>query len=103
MLIIYFSLLCFFFLQLFLFTSFVLFKLFFKILCLFSFQEANTLARPAFIVDNIDDDTIEEAAEESDEDDVLFDSVCAFCDNGGKLLWYVFLSYKLICFLCTKH
>lgn len=46
-------------------------------------EEANNLARPAFIVD---DDIIDEAAEESDEDDDLFDSVCVFCDNGGELL-----------------
>jgi hypothetical protein len=53
------------------------------------FQEVKELARPGFIVDDIDDDGIDEtvAEEESDEEDELFDSVCSFCDNGGELLW----------------
>ena len=34
------------------------------------------------------DDNVED--EENDEDDGgLFDSVCAICDNGGELLWYL--------------
>lgn len=39
--------------------------------------------------DNVED-------EENDEDgDDLFDSVCAICDNGSELLWYIFLvSYR---------
>ncbi|KAI4306164.1 hypothetical protein L6164_029465 [Bauhinia variegata] len=48
--------------------------------------EVRSLARPTFIVDDIYDDTTYEAAEESDGDDDLFDSVCAICDNGGNLL-----------------
>jgi len=28
--------------------------------------------------------------EDSDGEDELFDSVCAICDNGGQLLWYIF-------------
>jgi hypothetical protein len=53
------------------------------------FQEVKELARPGFIVDDIDDYAIDEtvAEEESDEEDELFDSVCSFCDNGGELLW----------------
>ena len=54
------------------------------------FQEAKDLARPGFIIDDIDNDMIDEMGEESDEEDGLFDSVCAICDNGGNILWYVF-------------
>ncbi|KAG6793586.1 hypothetical protein POTOM_002801 [Populus tomentosa] len=45
----------------------------------------------AFIVDDVEDDNFEDLEEdESNDEDELFDSVCAFCDNGGNLLWYVF-------------
>ena len=46
------------------------------------------MARPGFIIDDIDIDMVDGNAEESDEEDELFDSVCAFCDNGGNLVWY---------------
>jgi len=36
---------------------------------------------------------IDEIGEDSDGEDGLFDSVCAICDNGGELLWYVFSFY----------
>ncbi|GAU25086.1 hypothetical protein TSUD_257800 [Trifolium subterraneum] len=36
--------------------------------------------------DDIDNDIIEEADEDSKVEDDLFDSVCAFCDNGGSLI-----------------
>ncbi|KAK7288464.1 hypothetical protein RIF29_01924 [Crotalaria pallida] len=51
-------------------------------------EEAKDLARPGFIIDDIenDNDMIDEIVEESDEEDELFDSVCAICDNGGNLL-----------------
>lgn len=51
------------------------------------FQEVKDLARPGFIIDDIDNGMIDE---DSDGEDELFDSVCAICDNGGQLLWYVF-------------
>lgn len=51
------------------------------------FQEAKDLARPGFIIDDNDNDMIDEMGEESDEEDGLFDSVCAICDNGGNILW----------------
>lgn len=51
----------------------------------------------AFIVDDVEDDNFEDLEEdESNDEDELFDSVCAFCDNGGNLLWYIFF---LGCFL----
>lgn len=41
----------------------------------------------AFIVDDVEDDNFEDLEEdESNDEDELFDSVCAFCDNGGNLL-----------------
>ncbi|KAE9594114.1 hypothetical protein Lal_00017046 [Lupinus albus] len=49
-------------------------------------EEAKDLARPGFIIDDIENDITDEIAEESDEEDELFDSVCAICDNGGNLL-----------------
>ena len=39
------------------------------------------------IIDDIDNGMIDE---DSDGEDELFDSVCAICDNGGQLLWYIF-------------
>ena len=36
---------------------------------------------------------IDEFGEDSDGEDELFDSVCAICDNGGQLLWYVFFFF----------
>ena len=57
----------------------------FLIFCLY-FQDVQCTARPSFIVDDLDDeDMVDDAIEESDDD--VFDSVCAFCDNGGNLLW----------------
>lgn len=38
--------------------------------------------------DNHDDDGSSADDNQDDEPD-LFDSVCAICDNGGDLLWYV--------------
>ncbi|XP_028758489.1 protein ENHANCED DOWNY MILDEW 2 isoform X2 [Neltuma alba] len=65
-------------------------------------EEANNLARSGFIVSDdvideaddatdeadeaIEEDVIDEAAEEPVKDDELFDSVCVLCDNGGRLL-----------------
>ncbi|KAK7305189.1 hypothetical protein VNO77_43090 [Canavalia gladiata] len=49
-------------------------------------EEVKDLARPGFIIDDIDNDMIDETVEDSDEEDDLFDSVCAICDNGGNLL-----------------
>ncbi|XVE50756.1 hypothetical protein DITRI_Ditri01bG0188800 [Diplodiscus trichospermus] len=42
-----------------------------------------------FIVDDVDDAVDgpnQDYSSDDDEDDELFDSVCAFCDNGGELL-----------------
>lgn len=51
------------------------------------FQVVQTTDMSGFIVDDVDDDILDE---EEDEEEDVFDSVCAFCDNGGDLLWYVF-------------
>ncbi|XP_038688579.1 protein ENHANCED DOWNY MILDEW 2 isoform X2 [Tripterygium wilfordii] len=43
--------------------------------------------RPGFIVNDMDEDIADDADDDgANEDDELFDSVCAFCDNGGELL-----------------
>ena len=31
------------------------------------------------------------SADEEDDDEEPFDSVCSICDEGGPLLWYVYL------------
>lgn len=54
------------------------------------FQDIQAIEKPGFIVDHIEDYGIE-VEDESNDDDDLFDSVCAFCDNGGELLWYAFV------------
>lgn len=52
--------------------------------CRFIYQVPSA-SMSTFIVDDTDDvvDGIEE--DESEEED--YDTVCAFCDNGGDLLW----------------
>lgn len=46
------------------------------------------MARPEFIVDDIGNETIDEADEDPEEENDSSYTVCAFCDNGGALLWY---------------
>lgn len=77
--------------------SYILFVIFFESV-IHWFQEVKELARPGFIIDDIDNDEIDETAadEESDEEDALFDSVCSICDNGGNILWYSLISVVLI-------
>lgn len=66
------------------------------------FQEVKDLARPGFIIDDIDNGMIDE---DSDGEDELFDSVCAICDNGGQLLWYIFFVgyFNFVWFLCALY
>lgn len=45
-------------------------------------------AMSGFIVDDVDDELLDEEDDDSNEAEDLFDSVCAFCDNGGNILWY---------------
>lgn len=56
------------------------------------FQDIQATTKPGFIVDDAEDYMIDvEDESNDDDDDNLFDSVCAFCDNGGQLLWYAFV------------
>ncbi|KAM1754950.1 hypothetical protein ACFX11_007306 [Malus domestica] len=48
-------------------------------------QDIQATTKPGFIVDDTEEDMID-AEDESNDDDNLFDSVCAFCDDGGDLL-----------------
>ena len=48
-------------------------------------EDIQATTKPGFIVDDTEEDMID-AEDESSDDDNLFDSVCAFCDNGGDLL-----------------
>ncbi|XP_031743390.1 protein ENHANCED DOWNY MILDEW 2-like isoform X8 [Cucumis sativus] len=58
------------------------------------FQDAQRNMQPSFIVDDSDDeDMVDDAVEEESDDaveeesdDDVFDSVCAFCDNGGNII-----------------
>lgn len=49
----------------------------------------------------MDDDDDGDDDDDHDEDDggVLFDPVCALCDNGGELLWYAHNFYSFV--LCV--
>lgn len=49
-------------------------------------QDIEIRKKPKFIVDM--DDIDEDDGECFDEDDELYDPVCAICDNGGEILWY---------------
>lgn len=53
------------------------------------FKDVQSAPKPRFIVE---DDMMEVGEDDPDaeEDDDVFDSVCAICDNGGELLWYAF-------------
>ena len=70
--------------------NFYFLKLFFKPVNLSVFQVVQTTDMSGFIVDDVDDDILDE---EEDEEEDVFDSVCAFCDNGGDLLWYVLFNW----------
>lgn len=48
-------------------------------------QDAETSAVCGFI----DDDVIDEVEEGRSDDDDQVERVCAICDNGGDLLWFV--------------
>ncbi|CAL8151961.1 unnamed protein product [Prunus armeniaca] len=48
-------------------------------------EDIQATEKPGFIVDDLEDYVID-VEDESNDDDNLFDSVCAFCDNGGDLL-----------------
>lgn len=54
------------------------------------FQDAQRNVQPSFIVDDSDDEDMVDHAVEEESDDDVFDSVCAFCDNGGNIIWYAF-------------
>jgi len=60
------------------------------------FQEVNDFELPGFPVVGTDSDMIDKSNEESEETDVL--DVCALCDNGGNVTWYVIVSDELIHF-----
>ncbi|KAL5548514.1 hypothetical protein UlMin_003745 [Ulmus minor] len=54
-------------------------------------KDIQAKAMSRFIVDDTDDmiddeDEDEDEFDDDDDDDELFDSVCAFCDNGGELV-----------------
>lgn len=56
--------------------------------------DSSNLNQP-FIADDdeVDEDIKDDADDDSEDESDLFDSVCAICDNGGELLWYVFLFF----------
>ena len=49
-------------------------------------QNVQATSISGFIVDDVDDAPVLDDSSDDDDDNELFDSVCAFCDNGGKLL-----------------
>ena len=49
-------------------------------------EKVKNLVRPTFIVDDFNDDAMDDVLEEWNDDDECFDSICAFCENGGSLL-----------------
>jgi len=61
----------------------------------FLFQEVNNFERPGLLVVGFDSDMLDISDEESEEMDV-----CALCDNGGDVIWYVITMCKIriICF-----
>lgn len=51
-------------------------------------QDTQALKKLKFVIDDCDDD-IDVEDDDGDEDTKqLFDSVCAYCDDGGEILWY---------------
>lgn len=50
-------------------------------------QNVQATSISGFIVDDaVDVPELDDSDDNDDDDDELFDSVCAFCDNGGDLL-----------------
>lgn len=68
------------------------FEIAFKRVNLFLFQTVQMKAMSQFIVDDIDDDILDEE-DDSNEDEEVYDAVCAFCDNGGDILWYALFGW----------
>lgn len=72
------------------------------------FQDIQATTKPRFIVDDSEDYMIDVEDDSNDDDENLFDSVCAFCDNGGELLWYAFvlakfpMKVKIILLFCEE-
>lgn len=78
--------------------------------CLFNFciltevncfvsQDTRAPKKLKFVIDDCDDDDGEagddddgEADDDDEEKGQLFDSVCAYCDDGGEILWYALFS-----------
>jgi len=60
------------------------------------FQEVNDFEQHGLPVVEIDSYMLDKSNEESEEMDAL--DVCAFCDNGGNVIWYVIFSDGLIYF-----
>jgi hypothetical protein len=59
------------------------------------FQAVQTAAMSGVTVYDMNDDVIEYESNEDDmgdaimnEDEDVFDPICAFCDNGGEIVWY---------------
>lgn len=51
-------------------------------------QDFESKAASGFVVDMVDD-IVDVAEDKSSESHDIYDDVCAFCDEGGDLLWYV--------------
>lgn len=60
------------------------------------FQEVNDFELPGLPVGGTDSDMTDKSNEETEETDAL--DVCALCDNGGNVIWYVNFSDGLIYF-----
>lgn len=63
------------------------------------FWQVNDKTLSGFIVDDLGDETFEDGSDD-DEDD-QFESVCAICDNGGEIIWYVSLFFT-ISYVCIS-
>lgn len=76
--------------------------------CNFQDDQDASDVKQSFIVDDDEDESPREVDEgprddavneEQDDDSDLYDSVCAICDNGGKILWYAVLFFFSLKFL----
>lgn len=66
----------------------------------FVLQETRAPKKLKFVVDdNCDEHDADDGDGEVDEvKEELFDSVCAYCDDGGEILWYAVFSMSIILF-----
>lgn len=63
------------------------------------FQDTGATKKLRIMIDDVKVDMSDDA--EDEDIDNLFGEVCALCDDGGKIMWYVFVRNSFKCTSCV--